>query len=162
MKRGVLYLMMLVFLSGCSLFKKFTEEPEFVVDKQALEETVNETVDELLSSEWLSDYMSEQNERPIIMTSLITNNSNGIIDVNTIYETIDMQLVKSGQVRVVKTDQAQRILTPYELAKGESVDYVISSIIEDNPNKGSSVTFKISLWNDQAREPVAEIKNIVE
>ncbi len=106
--------------------------------------------------------MSEYNERPIIMTSLITNNSNGIIDINSVYETIDMRLVKSGQVRVVKTDEAQRVLTPFELAKGESVDYVISSIINDNPDQKSSVIFKISLWNDQAREPVIEIENIVE
>jgi PBP1b-binding outer membrane lipoprotein LpoB len=162
MKRGVLYILMLVFLSGCSLFKKFTEEPGFVVDEQALEETVNKTVNDLLSSGWLSDFMSEQNERPIIMTSLITNNSNGIIDVNTIYETIDMRLVKSGQVRVVKTDEAQRILTPYELAGGESVDFVISSIIENNPDKDSSIIFKISLWSDKAREPVIEVENIVE
>jgi PBP1b-binding outer membrane lipoprotein LpoB len=162
MKRGVLYILMLVFLSGCSLLKKITEEPGFVVDEQSLEETVNKTVNDLLSSEWLSDYMSEQNERPIIMTSLITNNSNGIIDVNTIYETIDMRLVKSGQVRVVKTDEAQRILTPYELVQGESVDFVISSIIENNPNKDSSVIFKIFLWSDKTREPVTEIENIVE
>ncbi len=162
MKRSVLYILVLVLFSGCSLFKKLTEEPEFVVEKQALEQAINKTVDELLSSEWLSDFMSENNERPIIMTSLITNNSNGIIDVNTIYETIDMRLVKSGQVRVVKTEEAQRVLTPYELAQGESVDYVISSVIENNPNQDSSVIFKISLWSDKTREPITKIENIVE
>jgi hypothetical protein len=65
-------------------------------------------------------------------------------------------------VRVVKTDEAQRILTPYELAGGESVDFVISSIIENNPDKDSSIIFKISLWSDKAREPVIEVENIVE
>jgi len=149
-------------LSGCSIFNKASKEPDFTINENAMEKTVQKTINELLSSEWLSAFMANQNERPIVMTSLITNNSNGIIDANTIYETIDMQLIKSGQVRVVKTNEAQRILTPYELAKGESVDFVISSLIYNNPNKSESVAYKLTLWGDQSREPVIEFENIVE
>ncbi|MDA3881299.1 MAG: lipoprotein [Prolixibacteraceae bacterium] len=162
MKRSFLILLTLTMLSGCSIFNKISRTPAFQIDENAMEKTVNKTVEELLSSEWLSAFMTSKNERPIIMTSLITNNSNGIIDVNTIYETIDMRLVKSGQVRVVKTDETQRILTPYELAKGQSVDFVISSIIKENPGQPESVVYKLSLWGDKSREPVIEIENIVE
>lgn len=162
MKRIFILVLTLAMLSGCSIFNKASKEPDFTINENAMEKTVQKTINELLSSEWLSAFMANQNERPIVMTSLITNNSNGIIDANTIYETIDMQLIKSGQVRVVKTNEAQRILTPYELAKGESVDFVISSLIYNNPNKSESVVYKLTLWGDQSREPVIEFENIVE
>lgn len=158
MKRAILLLLLLNLMFSCSLLKLTTHETEFNVDYQLLEEAVHESVNSLLNEYWLSDFLVQNNQRPIIMTSNFTNPTNAIINIQKLYDTIDFDLIESGQVRVVISNAEQRIESPRILSSGRSVDYVLSATFEKKTETTPPILIlQLSLWNENSPTPISTI-----
>jgi hypothetical protein len=153
---------MIVF-AGCSTIKPSMNDTPISLDENILTSTIQRSVDELLAGEWLSEYLTQHNERPLLMTSKITGNSRVLFSYDKAYENIDLSLIESGQVRVVKTNENQRILSPLELVKGKSVDYVISASLNRlSTSTPNTILLVLSLWDGKSNDPLLTIQNRIE
>lgn len=162
MKRTLFLFLVLSLFSSCSILQKAAKRPEISISDSQLEALISESVNEVLRLDWLSDYLTTNNQRPIVMTSILTHPEYVLLNADLAYATFDMELTKSGQVRVVKSDETQRTMLPSDLAKGKSVDYVLSSIVKENTEtKPSTYSFVVKLWADSIN-PVLEINKSIE
>lgn len=163
MNKSFILFFIVVIFSSCSSLKHTPKTPQIVIDQQQLDSVIELSVSELIKGDWLSDYLMENNERPILVASKIHNESNAYIDTLKVYETINMALIRSGQVRVVKLDEKQRQQIPNEITKGESVDFAISTKIENKISESlSSLFFGLYLLNDKSPEPIVKIIKKIE
>jgi hypothetical protein len=149
---------------SCSLQKKATQKiitP--VISDIQINNTINQSVEELLQGQWLSTFLLENDSRPTITTTTIKNNTQAQINTENIYTQIDNLLTQSGQVRVIKSDSVQRQLTPQQISRGKSIDYGISVNIEKNPIQNTTkYTFILSLWNDISDTAIQQIEKSIE
>ena len=156
MKRDLFLFILLALLSGCSLLKMGTKEQHQQVSDQQLGNAVSESVNALLDEYWLSDFLVQHNERPILITSSFTNPTDVAIDMTALYNKVEMSLIESGQVRVVKSNQNQRDTQPTKLAKGKSVDYVLSVNFEEKQDTTPPILIiQLSLWNERSISPLS-------
>lgn len=158
----ILFIIVIIF-SSCSLLKHTPEEAIIIIEQQQLDSIVEVSVNELIEGAWLSDYLIQNNKRPILVTSKFQNETNTFIDTLKLYESINMGLIRSGQVRVVKLDETQRQISPGDITKGLSIDFAISTKVKKIIKEtSSSLYFEFSLWDDKLIEPVITINKEIE
>lgn len=158
MKRALFLLILINIFASCSTLKKISGEPTIEVKSQQLEKAVHESVKKLLSEYWLSDFLVQHNERPVLMTSNFTNPTNAKISIPELYNMIEMDLIESGQVRVVKSNYEQQNKTPTTLSTGISVDYVLSATFEKKQETTPAILiFQLSLWDENSTTPLTTI-----
>jgi Holliday junction resolvase len=163
MIRSLLLLCTIFLFSSCSLFLKTAQRTEIQITNSQLEELITSSVNDIIKEHWLSDFYTNSNERPILIASKISSPNHIILNKEKAYELFDFALLKSGQVRVVKSNEKHRILIPTELAKGESVDFVLTaSIVEIAESKPSSYEFIVRLWNDNSLTEISEIRKLIQ
>lgn len=140
------------------MLKSVFKEPIIELDNEQLEKVIHESVKKLLTDNWLSDFLVEYNKRPILISSQFTNHTTASVDIQKLYDLIDMDLIESGEVRIVKSNEQQRNSSPLKLASGKSVDFVVSaSIGTKNESTPSILIFQLSLWNNKSTTPVISI-----
>ena len=130
-----------------------------MVSDNQYENLIKTSVDEMLSAGWVSDFLTLNNKRPVIMMSKIDNDANVIVNIAEGLNWFEQYLIESGQVRVVKSDETQQEMNPVDLAKGQSVDFVISANFEKQVDTSPAITiFVVSLWSDTSTLPVIVVK----
>lgn len=150
-------------LYSCSVTKTVPAEPELLIDQAKLSTAVDRSVEEIIKGEWLSEFIVKKNERPVLICTKVDLPQNTSFPVDSLYNILDMSLIKTGQVRVIKASPAQRTTIPYELANGESIDYVLTAAIEKRGmESASNPVFILRLWNEITATPLAIVKNIIE
>lgn len=158
MYKSLLLFGFITLLSSCALLKKAQNETVTIIEQHKLDSIIEESITELIKCSWLSDYLIQNNERPILISSKIKNNTKAIIDLLKVYDSIDLNLIKTGQVRVLKSDKNQQLLKPSELAKGQSIDFVLSATFDKNVQiSTSNIIFKLSLWDEKTADPILTI-----
>lgn len=159
MKRSLILIFISLSLASCSLLKPAVKISSVTITDEQYEKIIKESVDELLSAGWLSDFLTTQNQRPIVMVSQISNSANVIANNSNTVEWFEKDLIESGQVRVVKSTVTQRQINPVDLAKGESVDFVLSANFEKQVDTSPAITiFVVSLWSDTNTQPILVVK----
>lgn len=69
-----------------------------------------EMIDDCLRRPWLTDFVAEAGQKPVVTVGTINNNSNEHIDTETFTTDFERELINSGQVRFVASrDQRQEI-----------------------------------------------------
>ncbi|HKM94301.1 MAG TPA: hypothetical protein VJY41_11665 [Prolixibacteraceae bacterium] len=162
MKQNILLLIVVLFLGSCSTSKQTKKNTPVTIDQQMLNNAIEKTINELVAGQWMSDFMTKKNERPTITTSRIINNANVIIDNNFIHNVIDMSLINTGQSRVLKSTENQRLLSPLELSQIESIDYVISTTIQPAKKSSSNPVIELSIWDKEASKSLFTVSNPIE
>lgn len=158
MGRLFIVVLIIIGLNSCSILNKPVEKETVVINNGQLLELINSSVSELVSYYWLTDYLTDKQERPIVMFSSIETPKHISIDREFAYTNFDLSFLKTGQVRVVKSTNEQRLVTPMILASGESVDFVITAIIiEPLDSENNNYTFTLMLWNEEGSIPVSSI-----
>lgn len=159
MKRSLILIFIGLFFAGCSLLKPAVQPATVYLSDDQYESIIHESVTELLSAGWLSDFLTNQNQRPIIMVSKISNSARVVADNNSAVAWLEKELIESGQVRVVKSTEPQREINPVDLAQGKSVDFVLSANFEKRVETSPAITiFVVSLWSDTSTLPITEVK----
>ena len=159
MKRNLILISVSLLLASCSLLKPLVKEPQLVIPNDRYEKMVEESVDEILSGGWLSDFLTTNNERPIVMMSKISNNAKVQANNTGAIGWFNRDLAESGQVRVVKSNEAQQEMMPYDLAQGQSVDFVLSANFEKQVDTSPTITiFAVSLWSNTSTLPIVVVK----
>jgi hypothetical protein len=150
-------------LYSCSLLKPAVTEPEILIDQAQLNTAVELSVDEIIKGEWLSAFMVKNNERPVVICSTIDLPPHVSFPIDSLYNMIDLHLIKTGQVRVIKSNTIQRTTAPVDLAKGESIDFVLTAAIEKAVQQSSSnPVLVLALWNENSETPITTAKNMIE
>ena len=163
MKQRIVWLFIGLLLSGCSLFKQQAKTPAISISNEQLAVCLDRAVDELIKAQWLSDFLLKKNVRPILMNAGISNQSRASIDLNFAYEHLDLALIQSGEVRVVKTNDAQQSMLPQTLVKGQSVDLVLSlRFIDEEPIMPGKILVLLSLWSEDSTTPVFSSQQKIE
>lgn len=163
MYKSIAILIVVLLFLGCSVIKQSAKNEQVVIDQQKLEKTIEESINELIKGVWLSDYLFKYNERPILVATKFQNKTNAFIDTLKLYQALNIDLIRSGQVRVVKLNESQRQIEPGEIAKGVSIDFAISTKIEKIDSLNTSfIIFGLSLWNDKLPEAILTIDKVVE
>jgi hypothetical protein len=164
MKRALIFIFILIIFQACSIFKQAEKEVEIInIPEKELQKTIASAVDNLLKGDWLSDFLIEKNSRPTLIFSSVTNKSNSITNIEKIYDSIDMRLIQSGQVRVLKSNETQRLTEAHDLASGASIDYALTAVIEKNKeNNNNQLTFILSLWDENSTSPVFTVDELIE
>lgn len=158
MKRGFFLLILINIFVSCTMLKNITKEPVIELDKQQLEKVIHESVETLLKEYWLSDFLVLNNKRPILMTSNITNTTSAKFNIQELYNTIEMDLIESGQVRVVKSNEQQQSIPPTTLSSGKSVDYVLSATFGKKPESEPPILIlQLSLWTKNSATPITTV-----
>jgi len=163
MRRILYFLITTLLMSSCSVSKLAHKEPELLIDESQMTASIEKSIGELIEGQWMTDFLLEKNERPVIVISRIVNNTKAKINKEKVNEAIEFAILNSGQARVVKTTESQRILNPIELAKVSSVDFVLSvTLLKDFNIAPASSFLEISLWNESSVEPISRIKTEIE
>lgn len=163
MKQRLIFLISIFLFAGCAILKPTPKAPEIQLTDQQFISLITESTQKLLSSGWLSDFLTTNSKRPILMVSKIENEANVLVNINTAYDIFESEFIQSGQVRVVKTDDSQRLINPSELVNGKSVDFVVSAKFEKNKETSPAITiFVVSLWGDDSNLPIIEFKKELE
>lgn len=138
-----------ILLMGCSILKQAPQKADIQITDDQISSLVDTAVKDILSDSWLTNYFTDYHERPILITSKVQHPDHILLNDSLVYNRFDMNLVKSGQVRIVKSTEAQRNEIPNVLAAGVSIDFVISSrIVETESENNSNLFFEVSLWNE--------------
>ena len=163
MKQGIFLLIVLSMFISCSLIKEGGGEKTIPLSNEQLDKVVHESVSDLLKELWVSDFLLQHNERPILMTSSFTNPTKAMVNIQELYGKVEMNLIESGQVRVVKSNQLQRNTPPTILAAGKSVNYVLSATFEKKTEtKPPVLVFHLSLWNENSPTPITTISKEID
>lgn len=163
MRRILYFLITTLLMSSCSVSKLIHKEPELLIDESQMTAAIEKSIAELIEGQWMTDFLLQKNERPVIVISRIINNTKAKINSEKVNEAIEFAILNSGQARVVKTTESQRILNPIELAKVSSVDFVLSVTFLKNINITPAGSFiELSLWNESSVEPISTIKTEIE
>lgn len=161
MIKKVIAITIVVLLSSCSLLRNTQQKEEIRITDNQLNEWVSQSVQEILNDAWLTNFLTDNNERPILIISGIISPENIILNASKLYDKFDLELLNTGQVRIVKSTLGQRSQIPAELASGESVDYVlVPTITEEVNDKTYSYYFTISLWGNDITSPIFTSKKI--
>lgn len=158
MKKVLLFVFIAFSFSACSLLSRFQDQAELVVDDDELADLISHSTDEVLKESWLSSFMASEGERPVVMMGQFATDLPLVFNWDKAYEYVDLELVKSGQVRVVKSNEIQRNTPPRTLAAGESVDFVFTGAFVQNKKEEDAVYFQLSVWNDVSNMPLASQK----
>lgn len=162
MRRILTSILIALAFTACTVFNKATTYPSINIETSILNKCIELSVQQIIEENWLSEFMQTKNERPTIITSRIINNTTAIIANDTVYATLDRELVKTGQLRVIKSSHGQRLLNPIELSQTPNIDFVLSIAIQPNNEKKELADFEISLWNNKSGTPLFTKKNIIE
>jgi hypothetical protein len=74
-----------------------------------------------------------------------------------------LELAKTGQARVLKVTESQRLLNPIELLQLKNVDFVFSTTINKNIETTPHRAYvEFSVWKHQISKPLSVIKNFIE
>ncbi|MBN2261474.1 MAG: hypothetical protein JW735_01070, partial [Prolixibacteraceae bacterium] len=120
------------------------------------------TTQQIVAENWISEFMQEKNERPTIITSRIINNTSATIVTDSVYATLDREMAKTGQIRVIQSTPGQRLLNPIELSQAPNIDFVLSVAIQPNAENKKLADFELSLWNSKSTTPLLTKKNTIE
>lgn len=162
MRRVFLMIFSVVLLGSCSLIKNTANDPVVQIDQMALQTSIANTTKQIIEGNWLSDFMRINNERPTIIISRLLNNTNAVINPDSVYHNIDIALVQTGQVRVVQSTENQRLLNPIELVNALNIDYVLSVTIQKNSDTNTKADLEFSLWSKASQTPLITKKNTIE
>lgn len=160
------FLLLLLFgasFFSCSILKSITNSNAIEISDNQLSTLVNEASIELLNGSWLSEYLTSNSERPVLLIANAGNDAKVKVHLDSCYHYIERELVESGQVRYVRADAISRSSLPMDLVKKTSVDYVITANFKESTNNSEAIViFVVSVWNDQSTLPIAEITKLVE
>ncbi len=163
--KHTLYIITILFIfQACSVLKQPEAVPEIKeIPENELSEAITNSANTIVQHEVISQFMLQNNARPTIITSNVTNKSGAITNIAKIYENIDMALIQTGQARVLKSNEAQRVEKPQQLAKAVSIDFALSASIEEiRRNNTIHYIFTLSLWNENSSKPIVTIEKQIE
>ena len=113
MKRAAILIsatLVILLLVGCGSSRKvYRIEPETVTDVSGkwndtdARLVAEEMVNDCLRRPWLTNWVANKGERPIVTVGLIRNKSSEHIDTETFTTDFERELINSGQVRFVGT-----------------------------------------------------------
>ncbi|MFA9390431.1 MAG: hypothetical protein ACERKD_11515 [Prolixibacteraceae bacterium] len=159
MKLDPIVLITIFLISSCALTKPAVVPAEIQLNEIQFNSLVKESVNTCIQEAWLSDFLNDKNERPVVLISKISNDAKIQGNLNTGTSLFESEFIKSGQVRVVKSTEQQQNISPTDLVKGESVDYVISAnFIKQIESSPAIIIFVVSLWGDDSTLPILEVK----
>lgn len=162
MKQNILLILVVLLLGSCSTSKLTKKDSPVLFDKQVLNNTIEIAINELVAGQWMSDFLTKKNERPTITTSRVINNANATIDNDLIHNIIDMSLINTGQSRVLKSTENQRMLSPRELSQLGSIDFVISTTIQPAKKGSSAPVLELSIWDKEASKSIFTVSKPIE
>ncbi len=108
MKKGLLLLIVALMAIGCGSSKKvYRINPETQTDLSGnwndtdARLVAEEMVSDCLSRPWLTNYVKESGQNPVVTVGTIRNKSDEHIDVEVFTTDFERELINSGQVRFV-------------------------------------------------------------
>lgn len=162
MRRIFTLVFSIIIFASCSVINKATNEPAIIIETSALNNCIELTAQQIVGENWISEFMQVKNERPTIITSRLINNTSAILATDTIYASLDRELAKTGQLRVIQSTPGQRLLNPIELSKATNIDFVISIAIQPNIENKKQADVELSLWNRKSGTPLLTKRNTIE
>jgi len=162
MRRIFILVFTILIFAACSLINKATSEPAIIIETATLKNCIELTAQQIVAENWISEFMQVKNERPTIITSRLINNTSAILATDTIYASLDHELAKTGQLRVIQSTPGQRLLNPIELSKATNIDFVLSIAIQPNTANKKQADVELSLWNSKSATPLLIKRNTIE
>jgi len=108
LKKGILLLLMLALVAGCSGSKKvYRIDPETQTDLSGkwndtdARLVAEEMIDDAIHRPWLTNFVEKNGAKPVVTVGTIRNKSSEHIDTETFTNDFERELLNSGQVRFV-------------------------------------------------------------
>ena len=147
--------------------------------------TAKKMVDGLLEARWVSNYVKENNKKPVVIVGTIKNNSSEHIQTKVFSKDIERELINSGEVRFVASSEERSEIreerseqqqfssmeTAKRLANETGADFMLKGVIstQNDSFDGQAVKFyqvDLELINLETNEKVwldsKKIKKLVE
>ena len=149
MKKAVVVILALCLTLACGSSRKvYRIEPETQTDLSGkwndtdARLVAEEMVSDCLSRVWLTNWVADAGEKPIVTVGTIRNRSSEHIDMETFTTDFERELINSGHVRFVASkDQREEIrederMDQQEWASLETVKRIIKAAIANNEPTG--------------------------
>lgn len=159
MRKLIVLFIIVSTLGGCGIIEKL-KPSEIVVTESQLTNQINVAIPELLNQQWLSDYLVQNETRPVVISGAILNETSGSVNKEILYDAMDLNLVSTGRIRVLKSTKTQRSLTPDELLDSENIKFVITlNIISNLDQKAAECIYKV--WEKGSDKPVGSLTRYI-
>lgn len=116
MKKVIILLItgiMILSLSGCASTSVTRTATDEVIDLSGRWNdsdsrlTAEVLINDVLSRNWLMDFVAEEGEKPVLIVGAVRNKSSEHIDLLPLVKSFEMELINSGKVRFVASKEAR-------------------------------------------------------
>lgn len=154
----VLFIVVSTFAS-CGVSGKFKLADVSVTELQ-LTNQISNAIPELLSQQWLSNYLVQSETRPVMICGEIVNETQSAISKDVLYNALDLNIASIGKTRVIKSTNAQRTLSSDELLDSQNIKFVITlTIVPNLDEKAAECVYKV--WEKGQELPVGSLRKFI-
>ncbi len=159
MKKLIVLFIVVSSFASCGVTGKF-QLSDVTVNEVQFTNQINNVIPELLTQQWLSTYLVQNETRPVMICGEIVNETQSVINKNVLYNTIELNLASTGKVRVLKSTKSQQALTSKELLDSQNIKFVITLKIVPNLDK-KAVECEYRVWEKGGENPVGSITKLI-